>query len=96
MTWTPSSGIRSRITKIALAGVLIGAPLAAVSVPAFAAPDLGGASTVLHTPLPADPPTNEPAPPPPPPAPVQSNSANDYWYNWYNGSADGGGGGGGG
>jgi hypothetical protein len=95
MTWTRSSGVRSSITKIAVAGVLIGIPAAAVSFPAYAAPGFGGASNVLPAPLPADPPTNEPAPPPPPPppAPVQSNSTNDYWYN---GSADGGGGGGGG
>jgi hypothetical protein len=95
MTWTRSSGVRSSITKIAVAGVLIGMPTAAVSVPAYAAPGFGGASNVLPAPLPADPPTNAPAPPPPPPppAPVQSNSTNDYWYN---GSADGGAGGGGG
>ncbi|MGO9651376.1 hypothetical protein [Mycobacterium sp.] len=93
MTWTRSSGVRSSITKIAVAGVLIGIPVAAVSFPACATPDLGGASIVLPAPLPADPPTNEPAPPP---APVQSNSAEDYWYNWYNLGADGGGGGGGG
>ena len=97
MTWTRSPGVRSSITKIAVAGVLIGIPVAAVSFPACATPDLGGASIVLPAPLPADPPTIEPAPPPPPPpAPVQSNSANDYWYNWYNAGADGGGGGGGG
>jgi hypothetical protein len=97
MTWTRSSDVRSSITKIAVAGVLIGIPMAAVSLPAYAAPDLGGASIVLPAPLPADPPTNEPAPPPPPPpAPVQSNEAYDYWYNWYNLGADGGGGGGGG
>ena len=95
MTWTRSSGVRSSITKIAVAGVLIGIPAATLSIPAYAAPGFGGASNVLPAPLPADPPTNEPAPPPPPPppAPVQSNSTNDYWYN---GSADGGGGGGGG
>jgi hypothetical protein len=96
MTWTRSSAVRSSITKIAVAGMLIGIPVAAVSFPASATPDLGGASMVLPAPLPADPPTIEPAPPPPPPAPVQSNSADDYWYNWYNAGADGGGGGGGG
>jgi hypothetical protein len=94
MTWTRSSGVRSSITKIAVAGVLIGIPAAAVSVPAYAAPDLGGASNVLPAPLPADPPTNAPAPPPP--APVQSSSGytDDWWgYGW---TGDGGGGGGGG
>ena len=93
MTWTRSSGVRSSITKIAVAGVLIGIPAAAVSIPAYAAPDLGGASNVLPAPLPADPPTNEPAPPPVPPAPVQSNYTDDWWGY---GQGDGGGGGGGG
>jgi hypothetical protein len=95
MTWTRSSGVRSSITKIAVAGVLIGIPAAAVSFPAYAAPDLGGASNVLPAPLPADPPTNEPAPPPPPP-PVQSNYGyTDDWWG-YGGDAGAGGGGGGG
>jgi hypothetical protein len=94
MTWTRSSSVRSRITKIAVAGVLIGIPAAAVSFPAYAAPDLGGASNVLPAPLPADPPTNEPAPPPPPPAPVQSNYG--YTDDWWGYGMDGGGGGGGG
>ena len=92
MTWTRSSGVR--ITKIAVAGVLIGIPAAAVSFPAYAAPDLGGASNVLPAPLPADPPTNAPAPPPPP-APVQPNYG--YTEDWWGyGYGDGGGGGGGG
>jgi hypothetical protein len=97
MTWTRSSGVRSSITKIAVAGVLIGIPAAAVSFPAYAAPDLGGASNVLPAPLPADPPTNEPAPPPPPPPPpVQSNYGyTDDWWG-YGGDAGAGGGGGGG
>jgi hypothetical protein len=94
MTWTRSSGVR--ITKIAVAGVLIGIPAAAVSFPAYAAPDLGGASNVLPAPLPADPPTNAPAPPPPPPAPPQSyyGYTDDWWG--YGGDAGAGGGGGGG
>jgi hypothetical protein len=93
MTWTRSSGVRSSITKIAVAGVLIGIPAAAVSFPAYATPDLGGASNVLPAPLPADPPTNEPAPPPPP-APVQQTYTDDWWG--YGGDAGAGGGGGGG
>jgi hypothetical protein len=93
MTWTRSSGVRSSITKIAVAGVLIGIPAAAVSFPAYATPDLGGASNVLPAPLPADPPTNEPAPPPPPP-PVQSNYG--YTDDWWGYGMDAGGGGGGG
>jgi hypothetical protein len=96
MTWTRSSGVRSSITKIAVAGALIGIPATAVSIPAYAAPDLGGASNVLPAPLPADPPTNAPEPPPPPPqAPVQSNYGyTDDWWGY--GMGDGGGGGGGG
>jgi hypothetical protein len=96
MTWTRSSGVRSNITKIAVAGVLIGIPAAAVSFPAYAAPDLGGASNVLPAPLPADPPTNAPAPPPPPPppAPVQQYYTDDWWGYGGDGGAGGGGGGG--
>jgi hypothetical protein len=76
-----------------VAGVLIGIPAAAVGIPAYAAPDLRSAPTVLPVPLPADPPTNAPAPPPPPPhhqAPSQSE-VDDWW-----GYGDPGGGGGGG
>ena len=42
MTWAMSSGVRSNITKIAMAGVLIAIPTAVVSVPAYAAPGFGG------------------------------------------------------
>ncbi len=94
MTWTRSSGVRSSITKIAVAGLLIGIPAAAVSVPAYAAPGLGGTPNVLPAPLPADPPTNAPEPPPPPPAPAQPNYGyTDDWWGY--GQGDGGGGGGG-
>jgi hypothetical protein len=96
MTWTRSSGVRSSITKIAVAGVLIGIPAAAVSFPAYATPDLGGASNVLPAPLPADPPTIAP-PPPAPPAPPQVNYGytDDWWGYGYGDSGAGGGGGGG-
>jgi hypothetical protein len=93
MTWARSSGVRSSIAKIAVAGVLIGIPVAAVSFPAYAAPDLGGASNVLPAPLPADPPTIAP-PPPPPPAPPQVNYG--YTEDWWGWSGDPGAGGGGG
>jgi hypothetical protein len=92
MTWTRSSGVRSSITKIAVAGALIGIPATVVSIPAYAAPDLGGASNVLPAPLPADPPTNEPAPPPPPPPPVQSSTG--YTDDWWGANAGAGGAGG--
>ena len=96
MTWTRPSRVRSSITKIAVAGVLIGIPVAAVSFPAYAAPNLAGASTVLPAPLPADPPTHAPAPPPPPPpAPVQQTYTDDWWGYGYGDSGAGGGGGGG-
>ena len=97
MTWTRLSSIRSSITKIAVAGVLIGIPVAAVSFPAYAAPGFGGASNVLPAPLPADPPTNAPAPPPPPPppAPVQQYYTDDWWGYGMDAGAGGGGGGGG-
>jgi hypothetical protein len=89
MTWT--------IAKIATAGVLAAIPIAAVSIPAYAAENPGGAPIVLPVPPPADPP-----PAPAPPAPPQQNvppQQNYEYYNpndWYNTGADGGGGGGGG
>jgi hypothetical protein len=87
MTWAMSSGVRSNIRKIAVAGVLIAIPTAALSVPAYAAPGFGGTSNppaVLPAPLPADPPTNAPQPPPPPPPqpappPVNQQQADDFW-----------------
>ena len=91
MTWTRSSGVRSSITKIAVAGVLVGIPIAAVSVPAYAAP--AAIPTVLPAPLPADPPTNEPAPPPAPAPPAQTTYTDDYW-GWTGDAGAGGGGGG--
>jgi hypothetical protein len=87
MTWT--------IAKIAAAGVLAAIPIAAVSIPAYAAENPGSAPIVLPAPLPAD-----PAPAPAPPAPPGHNyeyyNPNDYNDWWYNQGADGGGGGGGG
>jgi hypothetical protein len=95
MAWTRSSSVRSSITKIAVAGVLIGIPAAAVAVPAFAATSFGGASNVLPAPLPADPPTNAPAPPPPPAPPQSYYGYTDDWWG-YGGDGGAGGGGGGG
>jgi hypothetical protein len=100
MTRARSSSARG-IAKIAVAGVFIGIPIAAVSVPAYAAPL--GAPTVLPAPLPAEPPTNAPEPPPHDPAPPQVNydwcgpawcNYGEDWWGW--GSDPGGGGGGGG
>jgi hypothetical protein len=97
MNWTIPSGVGRVATKIAVAGVLFAAPVAAFGAPAFAATGFGGTPSVLPAPPPADPP-----PPPPPPAPPQQNAPpqhNYEYYNpndWYNGGADGGGGGGGG
>ena len=89
MTW--------KIAKIAAAGVLAAIPIAAVSIPAYAAENPGGAPIVRPAPLPADPAT-DPAPPPAPAGHGEYYNPNDYndWYNWYNAGADGGGGGGGG
>jgi len=84
-------GACGSVAKIAVAGVLVGLPIAAVSVPAYAAP--AGTPSVLPAPLPADPPA--PPPPPPPPPPVQSNSGYaDDWWGYGMGDAGGGGGGG--
>jgi hypothetical protein len=82
MTWAMSSGVRSNISKIAVAGVLIAIPTAAVSVPAYAAPGFGATTNtpaVLPAPPPADPPTSAPQPPPPPPPPVNQQEADDFW-----------------
>ncbi|HEY2088429.1 MAG TPA: hypothetical protein VGH54_20720 [Mycobacterium sp.] len=94
MNWTIPSGAGRVATKIAVAGVLFAAPVAAFGAPAFAATGFGGTPSVLSAPPPADP------PPPAPPAPPQHNyeyynpnDANDWWYNM---GSDGGGGGGGG
>jgi hypothetical protein len=87
MTWAMSSGVRRKIKKIAVAGVLVAISTAAVSVPAYAAPGFGGMPTtpaVLTAPTPEDPPTDGPQPPPPPPPPVQPPNGerydpNDWW-----------------
>lgn len=88
MTWTTSSRVRSNISKVAVAGVLIALPTAAVSFPAYAAPGSGGTPSwqaVFPAPPPADPPTDAPQPPPPPAAqPSQGeyynpNDSEDWW-----------------
>jgi hypothetical protein len=86
MTWAMSAGVRSNIRKIAVAGVLIAIPTAAVSVPAYAAPGFGGTPNtpaVLPAAPPADPPTDAPQPPPPPPPPAQppvnQQQPDDFW-----------------
>jgi hypothetical protein len=86
MTWTMPSGVRSNVRKIAVTGVLIAVPTAAVSVPAFAAPGFGGTPNPQAV-LPAPPPADPPPPPPPPPPTVQPghgeyynpNDPNDWW-----------------
>ena len=87
MTWAMSSGVRSYIRKIAVAGVLIAIPTATVSAQAHAAPgfgDMPNTPTVLRPPPPADPPTDAPQPPPPPAQPSNGeyynpNDPNDWW-----------------
>lgn len=95
MNWTIPSDVGRAATKIAVAGVLFAAPVAAFGAPAaFAATGFGDTPSVLPAPPPADPP-----PPPAPPGPQHNyeyynpNDANDWWYNM---GSDGGGGGGGG
>ena len=77
MTGARSSGSRGRIVKIAVAGMLLGLPAAAVSIPAYAAP--ADTPSVLPAPLPADPPTDAPQPPPPPPPPAPQQPTYDWW-----------------
>ena len=84
MTWAMSPRVRSSIGTLAVSGVLIAIPMAAVSVPADAAPNT---PAVLPAPPPADPPTDAPQPAPPPPAANQPrhgeyyspNDAEDWW-----------------
>jgi hypothetical protein len=85
MNWTTPSGMGRVVTKVALAGVLFAAPVAAFGAPAFAATGFGDTPSVLPAPPPADPP---PEPPAPAPAPQQN-------YEYYNpqDANDGGGGG---
>jgi hypothetical protein len=96
MYWTIPSGMGRVVTKVAVTGVLLAAPVATFGAPAFAATGFGDTPSVLRAPPPADPPPEPPAPAPP--APQQ----NYEYYNpqdpndWYNYGADGGGGGGGG
>jgi hypothetical protein len=94
MTWARSSGVCRSITKIAVAGILVGIPVAAVNIPACAAPGIANAPAVLPAPPPADPPTYAPAPPAPPHHQVgeELNAVEDWWMP---GDAGGGGGGGG-
>ncbi|MGA8328830.1 MAG: hypothetical protein WB777_06000, partial [Mycobacterium sp.] len=75
----------TNVGKIAVAGALLAVP-AAVTVPAYAAPGVGGVSNtpaVLLAPPPADPP--QPPPPPPPSAQTSNgeyynpNDPNDWW-----------------
>jgi hypothetical protein len=77
MTWTMSPAVRSNISKIAVAGVLIAVPTAAVSVPAYAAPGFGGTPNTQAA-LPAAPPA-DPPPPPPPPSPTAQPSNGEYY-----------------
>jgi hypothetical protein len=83
VTWTMSSGVRSKIRKIAVAGLLFAAPAAVVGGPASAAlAATPNPPVVVPAPLPADPP--QPAPPPPPAQQSQGeyytpNDQDDWW-----------------
>jgi hypothetical protein len=92
MTRARSSGARGIIAKIAAAGVLLGIPAVAVSIPVYAAPT----PSVLPAPLPADPPTNAPEPPPHHQPPSHTSYAEtEDWWGYGMGDSGGGGGGGG-
>ena len=68
MTSAIPSSARINITKIALAGALLAMPAAAMNIPAYATPGVGGTANspaVITAPPPADPPTDAPQPPPP-------------------------------
>jgi hypothetical protein len=99
MTWPKSSGGCSSIAKIAVAGVLIAIPTAAVSVSVLTMPGFGGTSNVLgpYGMHPAQPPaapsTDAPAPPAPAPAPAPPLVAGDYdWWSYGAGNEGAGGG----
>jgi hypothetical protein len=99
MTRARTSGARSSIAKIVVAGVFIAIPTATVSGPAYAAPGFGGTPNtpaVLPAPPPADPPTDAPQPPPPspPPPPAPPRGGYNDYYCGSCGSQGGGGGGG--
>ncbi len=88
MTRARLSSARGSIAKIAVAGVLVGLPLGAVSIPANAAP--AGTPSVLPAPLPADPPSTAPEPPAPP-----THTYYTETEDWWGYGMDSGGGGGG-
>jgi hypothetical protein len=92
MTRARSASARGSVAKIAVAGVLLGIPVVAVSIPAYGAP----APSVLPAPLPADPPTNAPEPPPhhQPPSHTSHTETEDWWGYGMGDSGGGGGGGG--
>ena len=94
MTWAMPSGVGKTMMKIAVAGVLTAAPMAAVGVTAYAAPGTPTPPAVLPAPPPADPPSTEAPPPPPAPAPRWEYYNPDQWV--FTGDAGAGGGGGGG
>jgi hypothetical protein len=93
MTRARSTAACRSLAKIAVAGVVSGIPLAAVSVPAYAVPGFGGAANVLPAPVPADPPTIAPPPPTPPPPTHAHHAETEDWWGY---GMDSGGGGGGG
>jgi hypothetical protein len=98
MSWTKSSGVRSSIPKIAVAGVLFAVPMAGVSVPAHATPVFGGASNPLapYGVNPAQPPAAPATDTPDPPAPAPQRAEVPVYDWWSYGQGDGGAGGGGG
>jgi hypothetical protein len=91
MSYTVPSGVRSAIIKIAVAAIFAALPIAAVSIPGYAA---ANTPAVLPAPPPADPPTDAPPPPAPPQQNYEYYNPNDWVYSGGDAGAGGGGGGG--
>ena len=86
--------MRSSIGKIAVTAVFIALPIAGVRVPAYAVPGTSSTPAVRQAPLPADPPTDEPAPPAPAAPPIGREYLGEIDW-WVSSGGEGGGGGGG-
>jgi hypothetical protein len=84
MTWLMPSSVRSKMTKVAIAVLLVALPATNATVSAHA-----------QTPLsPPDPSSNAPQPPPPPMHAPTAAGGDDSWaYGQGDGGAGGGGGG---
>jgi hypothetical protein len=88
MIWAMSSGVRGCMTTVAIAGVLMAIPTAAVSIPADATPGFAGTSNTLapygvHPAQPPAPPsTDAPEPPTPTPEVCTDLMREEDVYEW--------------